>query len=295
MTLLGHADEEMLEAQVAFHLNVGVDLVLTSGDAAAETLEPYERAGSVHVVPNTLSANEQRTHLARLAATEHAAEWVIASGPGEFWWPRGRNLDEVLVAIPPRYTVVQALIRTFAPAAEQEFFAEARTTRDVVHAPEGDRAARVERLLRPVFRADPDVMWGALGGLELTRLVPLRAWYPIELFRFPHEGQKRSGDAEARSPFVSDTRLRDALRALTSEASNGRPRFVVPQRGAETLVLPTPDVVDDASYAVECAEVGEVDIASIEQLVDELERRIAWLEARFWPRVLRKLTRVVRR
>ncbi len=55
--------------------------------------------------------------LAGLAVTEHAADWVIDSGVNEFWWPRAESLKDALVAIPPRYTVVQALVRRFLPGA----------------------------------------------------------------------------------------------------------------------------------------------------------------------------------
>jgi hypothetical protein len=56
-----------------------------------------------------------------------------------------------------------------------------------------------------------------------------------------------------------------------------------------------PSVVDDASYAIECAALGEVDIVSLDRHISELERRIAALEARFWPTVRRKLRRLARR
>jgi len=57
----------------------------------------------------------------------------------------------------------------------------------------------------------------------------------------------------------------------------------------------TPDVVDDAAYAVECAAVGEVDLPRLEQYVSELEQRVGWLEQRFWPRFLRTAARLVGR
>ncbi len=60
-------------------------------------------------------------------------------------------------------------------------------------------------------------------------------------------------------------------------------------------MLTPPGVVDDASYAIECAAVGEVDLAKLERQIRELEGRIAWLEERFWPRVLRNVRRIVRR
>jgi hypothetical protein len=60
-------------------------------------------------------------------------------------------------------------------------------------------------------------------------------------------------------------------------------------------MLKAPNIVDDAGYAGECAAVGEVDLARLDRHIRELESRIAWLEARFWPRVVRTLARVVRR
>ena len=42
---------------------------------------------------------------------------MIDSHAGEFWWPRGEGLKDVLIAIPPRYTIVQALARPFVSRA----------------------------------------------------------------------------------------------------------------------------------------------------------------------------------
>jgi hypothetical protein len=96
------------------------------------------------------------------------------------------------------------------------------------------------------------------------RTVPLRAWYPLEVLTLVPGGKGT----------IEDTRLRDAI--------GGR------------AVLSTPDIVDDAAYAVECADVGEVDLPRLEAYVADLEQRIAFLEARFWPRVLRRLSRLGR-
>jgi hypothetical protein len=106
--------------------------------------------------------------------------------------------------------------------------------------------------------------------------VPLRAWYPIEIMSVAREV---AGDGD--EALVEDTRLRDALLALRS--------------GQVPLTFRVPDIVEDASYAVECAAVGEVDLPRLEQYVTELERRVDWLEQRFWPRVIRRLARLARR
>ena len=94
-----------------------------------------------------------------------------------------------------------------------------------------------------------------------------------------HGGHRRLPRAQglADGLLVEDHRLRDALPCLGPRHSGDVAPFSTP-----------PGVVDDASYAIECAAVGEVDLAKLERQIRELEGRITWLEERFWPRVLRQ-------
>jgi hypothetical protein len=119
--------------------------------------------------------------------------------------------------------------------------------------------------------------------------VPLRAWYPIEVLQFGATAAHSSTDS-----LVTDTRLRDALRALQEAMPDGR-GFALPREGVSALAFRTPDVVDDAAYAVECAAVREVDLPRLEEYVTELEQRVGWLEQRFWPRLLRSASRRLNR
>ncbi|MGZ4355237.1 MAG: hypothetical protein ACXVRU_00345 [Gaiellaceae bacterium] len=242
--------------KVQFHLAAGVDLILASvaDEQVARSLQSF--VDKVAIAPQGADDTER----VRLAATTHGADWIISADTREFWWPRGENLKEVLAPIPERYTIVQGLRRDFPPG---------ETTRR--SSPEDGKGA----VLRPVFRADPAAVVQSDGSVVLRRVVPLRAWYPIEVM---YSGPQQYREVE---DLVVDTRLLDALQAI--------------RNGATELTFRVPDIVEDARYAAECAAVGEVELPKLEQYITELEQRVEWLEQRFWPRVLRRLTRVARR
>ena len=239
---------DMLDAQIAFHLNAGVDFVVAAGEAggreAKEILSLYEGEG----------------YLAREPITNRSgpgeADWLIESGAGEFWWPRGGSLKEVLASVPERYGDVKALVRDFVFLPDDgSFFADRMIER---------RPASESSKLRSVVRVAHTV--------DGSRPVPLRAWYPIEVLSFPTS----QGDGPAGERLVNDTRLRDALHALRTP-SEGKP-FALPAAGKSRLTFPRPSVVDDAAYAVEIASLGEVDLAHVWDQVAQLEGRLAALE-----------------
>jgi hypothetical protein len=291
MTLTAPGEPTLADAHLSFHLHAGVDQVLVADTALAAStralLESYARDGCVRLV-DVDAGLAGRTQLARLAAREHGADWVIDSTGAEFWWPRGESLKDVLVAIPPRYGIVQALVRDFLERPDGgSFFADRRTIRRSLQAPDAPRDP-IESMLRPVYRAHSEIVVGDAGGR-----VPLRAWYPIELLRFASVAATDQASVDrglADGLLAVDTRLREALAALRAGEAYARP-----VQGERRLTLRAPDVVDDAAYAVECAAVGEVDLAALDRHIRELEDRITWLEARLWPRVLRTASRLARR
>ena len=108
MTLLVRDEADIVDAQIAFHLAAGVDFVIAtdnrSEDGTTDVLERYEREGRLRLLReegDDLRQSEWVTRMARLAATEHGADWVLNADADEFWWPRGPSLHDVLAAVPP--------------------------------------------------------------------------------------------------------------------------------------------------------------------------------------------------
>jgi hypothetical protein len=300
MTLVVADGLETLDAHLAFHLNAGVDFVLVtqrgSQDEIDAVLEPYAREGYLRHIPAGHDVVNLFTDLARVAVAEHGADWVIPSNATEFWWPRGDSLKDVLAVIPLRYAVVQALVRSFAGQRAEGFFADEMTLRTSLVTDGAARDEEPQRMLRPIYRAEPNLKidpedW-TLGG----RRVPLRAWYPIEVFQFAvpvvSTDAARLAARIGSGELVVDTRLRDALRGLRDVGGGA---FALPTAGTGRVAFEVPTIVDDASYAVECAAVGEVDLVRLDRQIRALEQRISELEARFWPRVRRTLRRLARR
>jgi hypothetical protein len=197
-TVLARDEADIIAAQVAFHLNAGVDFVVAtdnnSRDGTTELLEGYERAGVLRLIKEPaegLRQGEWVTRMARMAARELGADWVINSDADEFWWPRGGTLKEVLGAVPAQYGVVQAFWRSFVPRPDDgRLFAERMTLRLSQHAPINDPSSFYRPVTKIAHRADPDVVVGR-GNHDLigSSLRPLATWHPIEVLHFPQRSR----------------------------------------------------------------------------------------------------------
>ncbi len=194
MTLRARDEADVIDAQIAYHLNAGVDFVVAtdhrSTDGTTDILESYERDGYLQLIreeQEEMHEGEWATRMSRLAATDHGADWVISSDADEFWWPRGGSLKEVLASVPDRYGVVRALLRQFVPRPEDgAFFADRMIARMSPSAPINDPTSLFRPNLKSVHRGDPSVTLSAGAHTLLeSRLIPLRGWYPIELLHFP--------------------------------------------------------------------------------------------------------------
>ena len=193
MTLLARDEIDVVDSWLAFHLNAGVDLVIAtdnrSEDGTTDVLEEHARSGHVHLIHEPgedLRQDEWVTRMARLAATEYGADWVINSDADEFWWPRGASLAEVLDAVPPRYGTVGAFLRVFCPRPGDEHFAERMTVRFSALAPINDPASLYKPIRKIVHRGHPAIrVTRGNHALVDSPFAPLRGWFPIEAFHFP--------------------------------------------------------------------------------------------------------------
>ena len=338
MTLLARDEADVVDSWLAFHLGAGVDFVVAtdnrSVDGTTDVLERYAREGHVHLIREPgedLRQNEWVTRMARLAATEFGADWVINSDADEFWWPRGASLRDVLAAISPRYGTVAAFLRVFVPRPDgADAFFERMTVRFSALAPINDPASLYKPIRKVIHRAHPEIqVTRGNHALVNSPFAPLRGWFPIEVFHFPlrslaqceHKAELQGTAFEqhiARPPTAYHARMFEALRAGTlteyyeelvvddAEVEQGvaEGRLVVDTRlrdslaalqDGKPLAFETPSLVDEATYAVEAATLGEADVVRLQRRLDTLEGRLAAIELRLPNRVYRKVAGPVKR
>jgi tetrahydromethanopterin S-methyltransferase subunit G len=336
LTLLVRDEEDIVDAQLAFHLNAGVDFVIAtdnrSQDGTTAILERYEREGRLHLIrepADDFRESEWVSRMARLAATEFGADWVINASADEFWWPRARSLKEALAAVPDRYDAARGLVRHFPPRPDDgSFFAERLTVRLAPQAPLVDPGSPFAPYGKVAFRPHAGVVVSR-GSHELhSPAVVLRGWYPVEVLHFPvrmAEQLGRKGTAFttsfAKSPRGYGTAYHERAHraqstgqlaahfeelvvddeALARGLADGtlvedvrvRDALRALREGAG-LALAPPTVVDDAAFAVDATVLDEADAVRLHRRLDQIERRLAVLERRPARRVQRRVARLVR-
>ena len=350
LTLLARNEADVVDANVAFHLNAGVDFVIAtdngSEDGTTEILESYADRGYAHLIREPgrdMRQGEWVTRMARLAAREFAADWVIHGDADEFYWPHASNLKDVLAAIPWRFGTVRTFVRTFLLRPDDgAFFAERMNVRLSTQAPINDPASIFRPGAKIIHRADPNISLGdGTHTFQGAELLPLRGWYPIELLHFPFRTRTQTekkfvnaSHAWSRNPnrppphyyvkaysaiqedrlgefldsltitdedlargledgsLVVDNRLRDALVTLHDGEQASRFRIV---SGGSGLRIAPPDLLEETRYAVEAAVLEEADVARMQRRIDELDARIAALEAGSATRARHTLASALRR
>jgi hypothetical protein len=340
MTLRARNEADILDAQLSFHLNAGVDFVVAidngSTDGTSEILESYARDGylvSTHD-PNVYQQGEWVTQMARRAATEFRADWVINSDADEFWWPRGGSLKEVLSAVPARYGSVRGMWRHFAPRPDaDDFFAERLTVR--VCNPGAEDNSPYSPRYKTIHRGHPDVEVLPGNHRALGRgLDPLLGWYPIDVLHFPIRSRRHFTEKYLRQWALLKTRFGETVdeahrtgrlrelyeayavddEALTRGIADGslavdtRLRDALrvlrhdDPRAGRSFALPPraqtltfSDVAVDAAYLSELAALADSDPQVLaQQKADDLDARLARLQERSATRIFRAVSTRVR-
>jgi hypothetical protein len=116
MTLLVRDEQDILAANLDFHLQQGLDFFIItdnlSVDGTRDIIERYVSAGVAQYIyedDDDFAQHRWVTRMARIAAVEHRADWVINSDADEFWLTNlpAQNLKDALKSVP---TDVQALL-----------------------------------------------------------------------------------------------------------------------------------------------------------------------------------------
>ncbi len=321
LTVLARDEADVIDAQVSFHLNAGVDFVIAtdnnSRDGTTEILERYAREGVLQLIREPaegLRQGEWVTRMARIAATDQGADWVINTDADEFWWPRGGTLKDVLAAVPEEYGIVEAFWRSFVPRPDDDrSFAERMTARLSQRAPINDPTSFYRPVVKVAHRADPLVTVArgnhALAG---TSFRTLTTWHPIEVLHFPLRSRpqwmrkvelqgvaftehiERSGtgyhlkgydalqsgriDAQYASLVVDDGALERGVADGTLVVDT-RLRDALRKLGeGGKLTFPAPTDGDDVAYAVESAVLDEAYLVRAQRRADAIEQRLHSLE-----------------
>ena len=312
-TLVVRDEADIVDTQIAYHLNAGVDFVIAtdheSRDGTTEIIESYARDGHLRriAVSGEMHDGPWRTHMARLAAAEHGADWVINTDADEFWMPRRGVLKDVFAAVPDSHGVVFAVSRHFVPRpADGAVFAERMTVRVSPSVAINDPTSPYRPHLKVAHRADPDIniSHGAHTAAS-SRWRAIHNWHPADVLHFPFrslEQWENKGVRRARG----DSQLGQYVAALlASEAGRSADRYgslvvddAVLERGLAETSLSVDTRLRDAlrSLRDEAAEgrsaeadpgvvsesvaVREADLVRLHRYLDGLSARVSALESR---------------
>jgi hypothetical protein len=309
MTLMVRDEIDIIERQLDFHLAAGVDFFVVtdheSADGTSEILQRYVRRGLLHRIPVVSPAKRQAewvTEMARMAAGDFEADWVINSDADEFWWPWGGDLKDVLLRVPERYGIVQTFVRAFLPRPGEGDFAERMTVRFAPSAPINSPFSPFRVNVRLLHRAVPDIVVGRGNATVQTSLVALPGWSPVEALHFPvrsfrqfeHKflthyeasGARRRGEHVRAFEAAQVGRLEDLYdeiciddERLDRGLADGSLAIDTRLRDASRalpapLLFPGRDPEEEAGYAVDGAVLDAGELVRLQRRVDELRTRV---------------------
>lgn len=232
MTLLVRDEEELLRDNLEYHLAQGVALVIVtdhgSTDATPEILHGYEQRGVVRVLRVEGEQHHQSrrvTRMARLAAIEHGADWVINNDGDEFWWPAAGTVHDVLSAVPDRYGQVIAPRHDFLPTPldgdgpfHQRLIVRKRASTNLLGAPLEPKVAHRGHRGVVVAPGNHSVSGAPLPALPDDPLLEV-FHFPMRTFRQFERKVLTTGLGYEALPFRSPEVGRDQLRLLALQRS----------------------------------------------------------------------------
>jgi phosphatidylserine/phosphatidylglycerophosphate/cardiolipin synthase-like enzyme len=189
LTLLVRDEADIVRANVEHHLAHGVDVIIAtdngSVDGTREILADYERAGTVRLIDEPARDYDQWrwvTRMARLAAAEHGADWILHADADEFWSTDGGSLADVLAAVPQEYGWLRVKRFNFVPSSreEQPFF-ERLVLRDM-----RSRNSFGRPLLEKICHRADEIVWLSQGNHDIeTQLQEYTGELALRILHFP--------------------------------------------------------------------------------------------------------------
>ena len=306
-TLVVRDEADIVDVQIRYHLNAGVDFVVAtdhqSVDGTTDILESYVREGvlrRISVTDTIMRDGPWRTHMARLAAMEHGADWVLNTDADEFWMPRGGTLKEVLGSVPETHGVVFALSRHFVPRPDDErSFAERMIVRVAPPAAIHDPTSPYRPHLKAAHRADPEITI-SFGShtVSTPRWQALHNWHPADVLHFPFrsleqwesKGARRARGDKPLGQYVTALRAKESGRSaarfltlvvddvmLDQGLAEGSLRVDTRLRDALQAAEAASNTID-SSVLSDSVAVRDADIVRLRRYLDRMAVRVGTLE-----------------
>jgi Glycosyl transferase family 2 len=305
-TLVVRDEADIVGVQIRYHLDAGVDFVVAtdhqSVDGTTDILESYARAGvlrRISVTDPVMRDGPWRTQMARLAATEHGADWVLNTDADEFWMPRAGTLKEVLGSVPESHGVVFALSRHFVPRPDDErSFAERMTVRAAPRAAIHDPTSPYRPQLKAAHRADPAITI-SFGSHTVwsPRWRALHNWHPADVLHFPfrsleqweNKGSRRARGDKPLGQYVTALRARESGRSASRfqalvvddemlERGLAEGSLRVDTRLRDALRKKAATDAADATVVSDSVAIRDADIVRLRRYLDRMAVRVGALE-----------------
>jgi hypothetical protein len=250
-----------------------------------------------------------RTQMARLAAAEYGADWIINTDADEFWMAPTGRLKDAFAAVPERFGVVWALTRHFVPRPEEEpHFADRMTVRVSTAVPINDPTSPYRPHAKVAHRADREIVVRYGAHLVHSRLAPLTDWYLADVLHFPyrsleqylrkslrraygeldlgqyvkafHAHEQGRAEQSFRSLVIDDATLERGRRAgmLVMDTRLRKALRALGKRGGETPSSPQADAGEDTRRLFEAAALRDADVVRLSRRLDDLRARISAVE-----------------